>query len=341
MTPVLELRPAPLQRSGRSVQSIMWNVVLALLPASAFSVYVFGLPAALTLGVAVGSCLLAEWLVSRAQGTPSTLQDGSALITGLLYGLTLPPALPLWMTTLGGLLAIAVGKAAFGGLGKNCMNPALVGRAMLQALFPAAMTRFSPALVAGRFLEAPDTLLAAPLLRPTLDVVSGATPLSQFKFQGTLTEVEALSLGLTSGSAGETSALLIALGGAWLVARGMMNWRITVAVLGSVGLLSGALHAASPERFAPALFALTSGGLMLGAVFMATDMVGSPITHRGCVLYGTLIGTVVVAIRSFGALPEGVMYAILLGNACTPLIDRWVRPAVFGARRRRRVGHVH
>ncbi len=330
----LEIHTSPHIRSGAGVDVIMRNVVFALLPVAAFAIYLFGLAAALTLAVAVLSCVGTEHLLCRLAGAPSTVRDWSVTITGLLYGLTLPPALPLWMVACGGIIGVALAKFLFGGLGYNAFNPALVGRAFLQAAFPVAMTSWTPALGAGRFTELPASTLTMPFAAPVYDGFSGATPLSLFKFEQQLTPTGDLLLGLTSGSAGETCAALILAGGLYLAARRMLNWRIPAAILASVALLGGVLHTISPADYPPPGFMLFSGGLMLGAVFMATDMVASPITHLGCVVYGALIGVLVVVIRLWGGMPEGVMYAILLANAVSPHIDALVQPRVFGTGRR-------
>jgi electron transport complex protein RnfD len=328
--PTLEIRTSPHISSGHSVDTIMFNVVLALLPATAFAVVAFGASAALTLGVAIASCLACEELACRIGRRESTLGDWSVVITGLLFGLTLPPGLPLWMVAVGGVVAVGLGKALFGGLGMNPFNPALVGRAFLQAAFPAAMTSWTPAFAEGRFLSLPASTLTMPFTRPVYDALSGATPLARFKFEGLPTDPADLALGLVGGSTGETCGVLLLLGGAYLIARNMMNWRIPAGLLGSVTLLSGVLHAALPGVCPSPLFMLFSGGLMLGALFMATDMVASPMTAIGCWLYGALIGLLVVVIRVWGGMPEGVMYAILLGNAVSPHIDRWIQPRVYG-----------
>ena len=330
----LEIRTSPHVLSGYSVDSIMFNVVLALLPVTAFSVYAFGLAGLLTLLVALVSCVATEDLICRATGKPTTVGDWSVTITGLLYGLTLPPSLPLWMTAVGGVIAVAMGKAMFGGLGYNTFNPALVGRAVLQAAFPAAMTTWIPGFTSGRFASLPSSTLALPFSQPTVDAITTATPLALWKFSHEATPTRELVLGFTSGSAGETSSLLILLGGVYLVARNMMNWRIPASIIGAVVVLSGILHIVDPSQYASPGLMVFSGGLMLGAVFMASDMVGSPMTSFGCYLYGALIGLVTVVIRTWGGLPEGVMYAILLGNAVTPHLDRWTRHTVFGTKRK-------
>jgi len=328
----LEIRTSPHILSGYSVDTIMFNVVLALLPVTAFAVYAFGLAGLLTLSMALASCVLTEHLICRASGKPTTVRDWSVTITGLLYGLTLPPSLPLWMVAVGGVICVAMGKALFGGLGYNTFNPALVGRAVLQAAFPVAMTTWIPGFMAGRFSSFPASILTLPFTEPAVDAITSATPLALWKFGQEATATTDLALGVTSGSAGETSSVLILVGGIYLIARNMMNWRIPVSIFATVIVFSGALHLADPARYASPLFMLFSGGLMLGAMFMATDMVGSPMTSAGCYLYGALIAVVTVVIRTWGGLPEGVMYAILLGNAVTPHLDRWTRPTIYGAR---------
>ncbi len=330
----LEIRSSPHIGSGHSVESIMFNVVLALLPVCAFAVWEFGLAALLTLGVAAGSCVLTEHILCRRAGRDTTVGDWSAMITGLLYGLTLPPGMALWMTAAGGVIAIVVGKHLFGGLGSNPFNPALVGRAILQAAFPVAMTTW-PAMPEAKFTSLPSATLAFPFTQPTYDAVSGATPLSGWKFERVLAETGDLLLGTVSGSTGETCALLILLGGVYLAARKMMSWVIPVSILATVAVFSGILHQVNAERYAGPGFMLFSGGLMLGAVFMATDMVASPMTPKGCAAYGVLIGALVVVIRVWGGMPEGVMYAILLGNAASPHIDNLIRPRVYGTRPRK------
>ncbi|MDX1407371.1 MAG: RnfABCDGE type electron transport complex subunit D, partial [Saprospiraceae bacterium] len=286
--------------------------------------------ALMVLATSTATCVATEHVLCRWSRQQSTVSDWSAVITGLLLGLTLPPAFPLWMVFVGGVLAITLGKFLFGGLGYNAFNPALVGRAVLQAAFPVAITTWHPAFLADRFSEIPSSLLTVPLMEPAFDGVTGATPLAAFKFEQAATETTDLALGLISGSTGETCALLILLGGIYLALRGMMNWRIPVSILVTVFVFSGALYLADPGQYPDPVFMLFSGGLMLGAVFMASDMVASPITPLGVVIYGALIGIVVVVIRIWGGLPEGVMYAILLGNAISPHIDNAIQPRVYG-----------
>jgi len=327
---ILEIGSSPHITSGDSVDVIMRNVFLALLPVCAFSIYAFGAAAALVLATACVSCVATEHILCRLNRQPSTVGDWSVAITGLLYGLTLPPDLPLWMVAIGGIFAVAVGKFLFGGLGSNAFNPALVGRAFLQAAFPQAMTHWALPLGDARFAELPTSTLSLPFAQPAYDAVTAATPLAAMKFDGIQAVDRDLLFGLTSGSAGETCAILILVGGAYLVARNMMNWRIPVSIFASVAAITWLFNIYAPGVYPTPSFMLLSGGLMLGAVFMATDLVASPITNAGCWLYGLLIGVLVVVIRFWGGMPEGVMYAILLANAVSPHIDRLIRPRVFG-----------
>ena len=300
----LEIRTSPHILSGYSVDTIMFNVVLALLPVTAFAVYAFGLPGLLTLSMALASCVLTEHLICRATGKPTTVGDWSVTITGLLYGLTLPPSLPLWMVAVGGVICVAMGKAMFGGLGYNTFNPALVGRAVLQAAFPVAMTTWIPGFMAGRFSSLPSSTLTLPFTEPAIDGITSATPLALWKFSQEATAAGDLALGFTSGSAGETSSVLILLGGVYLIARNMMNWRIPVPPCSSATVIvfSGArsiLCLRFRARYASVLSScLFSGGLILGAMFMASDMVGSPVTSAlGCGLSTVLfIGFLVTVI---------------------------------------------
>lgn len=343
-TPEIRLRTSPHVHANRSVSLIMRHVVYALLPLCAFAVWNFGISAAALLVTATASCVLTERLFCGLAGRPSSVGDFSVVITGLLLGLTLPPGFPLWMTAVGGLVAVALGKMLFGGLGFNVFNPALVGRAFLQASFPVAITTYTPAMATGRFTEFIPSTLALPFMQPAsvtewmervrVDAFSGATPLMMQKFDRVTTEIIPLFLGQVSGSAGETPALLILLCGAYLAARKFLDWRIPVAMMLGAAITGGAFYLANPTLYPNPLFVLFSGGLMLGAVFMASDMVASPVTPRGVWIYGALMGLITVVIRFKGGLPEGVMYAILLGNAVSPVIDNVTQPRIYGARRK-------
>ncbi|MFP4540307.1 MAG: RnfABCDGE type electron transport complex subunit D [Opitutales bacterium] len=340
--PAAVLRTSPHLRQAHSVPVIMRNVVYALLPVCAYAVYQFGISVLALLITCTATCVLTEHVLCRMQGRPSTAKDWSAVITGLLLALTLPPGFPLWMAVVASFAGIGLGKLFFGGLGYNVMNPALVGRAFAQAAFTVPITTWVPHLIDGRFTEFIPSTLTPPFLQPVPirdwlaqtvpDGFSGATPLAAMKFDAISAAPMDLALGTTAGSAGETSALLILVCGLYLIARGMMNWRITASILLSAAAVSGAFYLIDPAAYPSPLFTLTSGGLMLGAVFMATDMVASPVTQRGVWIYGTLIGVVTVVIRLFGGLNEGVMYAILLGNACSPLIASYTQPRKYGAR---------
>ncbi len=328
---VLELRTTPHVSAGHSVDLIMRNVVWALIPAAAFGVYAFGLAGAVTLIAAVLSCVLTEHLFCKFSGRPTTVGDASAIITGLLYGMTLPPGLPVWMTVMGGIIAIGLGKSLFGGLGYNAFNPALVGRAVLQAAFPVAMTTWYPSMGPERFTSFASSTWTLPFAAPEyLDAVSSATPLAAWKFDHQLAQASDLMWGMTTGSTGETSAVLLLVGGVYLAARNMLNWRIPVTIFVTVGVLTQALYLIDSGAYPPPQFMLLSGGLMLGAVYMATDMVASPMTSLGVVLYGILVAALTVVIRLWGGMPEGVMYALLLGNAVAPHIDSLCHPKVYG-----------
>lgn len=330
----MELRTSPHLAVGVGVEQIMRNVVYALLPIVAMAVYLFGLSALLLVVTTLLSALLAEYAACRLGARENTLGDYSAAITGILLGLTLPPGFPLWMAAVGGVASIALGKTLFGGLGFNVFNPALVGRAFLQAAFPVAITTWSVPLAAHRFSEIIPSTLTLPFLKAAPDVASGATPLAAFKFEQQLTAGGDLLLGTVSGSAGETGAVLILLCGVYLAFRKMLDWRIPAGILATVFVLSAAFQWIDPAYPAP-LFMLNSGGLMLGAVFMATDMVTSPVTPLGVWLFALLVGSLTVVIRLWGGLPEGIMYAILVGNGLAPVLNLFTQPRVYGTRKPR------
>jgi Na+-translocating ferredoxin:NAD+ oxidoreductase subunit D len=342
-TTIIEVRTSPHLHAGRSVETIMRTVVYALLPICIYAVWLFGISALALIVTSTGACLLTEHIACRISGRRSSIGDFSAVITGLLLALTLPPGLPLWMAALGGLIAIAPGKLIFGGLGFNLFNPALVARAFLQAAFPVALTTYTPVLAQGRWWEfIPSTLVwpftkapavASWIASVRVDAFTGATPLMQQKFEHITSAIQPLFLGERAGSAGETSALLILLCGAYLIARNIMNWRIPAAMLASAFLVGAAFHLSDSVRYPDPVFVLFSGGLMLGAMFMATDPVGAPVTPAGVWIYGALIGLITVLIRFKGGLPEGVMYAILLANAVSPAIDNLTQPRTFGWRK--------
>ena len=333
----LDISSSPHIYKGRSTDNIMKNVVWALMPVVFFSVYSFGLNALLVIVTVTLACVFTEHFLCKFSKKETTINDFSAVITGLLLGLSLPPSFPLWMAFVGGVIAIALGKYIFGGLGYNVFNPALVARAVLQAAFPVAITTWHPAFLVNRFSEISGSIFTWPFMEPEYDAISGATPLSAFKFDGIRTSLSELAFGQISGSTGETCALLIALGGIYLIARNMMSWRIPVAVLVSAFILSGTLYLFNSELYPSPIFMLFSGGLMLGAVFMATDMVSSPMTPIGLWIYGGIIGILTIVIRIWGGLSEGVMYAILLANAISPHIDKIIKNRVYGTKRKMKV----
>jgi electron transport complex protein RnfD len=321
----------------------MRNVVWALMPIAAFAIYQFGISVLAliltTTAVAAGT----ELLFSRLSGRGNTLNDWSVIVTGVLLALTLPPGFPLWMAAVGAFVGVALGKSLFGGLGFNVMNPALVGRAFVQAAFPVAITTWTPALAPGRFTEFIPSTLAWPFMKPepvadwitavSADAFSGATPLALQKFEQVAAGTLDLFTGMVAGSAGETSAGLILICGLYLAFRRLLDWRIPVGVLAGAAITVLPFWLMDAQAYPSPVFVWLSGGLMLGAWFMASDMIASPVTHWGAFLYGVFIGVLTVVIRLFGGLTEGVMYAILLGNAASPLIAAVTRSRVFGERK--------
>lgn len=304
---------SPHAHSRDSVKRRMWNVVIALLPALAVGVWAFGATALLTIGVAVLACLLTEWVIATLiMHKPLTLSNGSALITGLLLAMNVPDILPWWMTAIGAVVAIGIGKMSFGGLGTNIWNPALVGRVFLLLSFPAAMTTWSTSVGSG-----------------LTDGTTGATILNTLKMnghhvEGSTVEWTNLLVGNMNGSLGEVGAIAILIGLLYLLITRTITWHIPVSMLASAALMAW-IGGANPG------LELLTGGMLLGAVFMATDYVTSPMTHKGQLIYGCLIGVVTMVIRLWGAYPEGVSFAILLGNSVTPLLNKYCRPRLFGA----------
>lgn len=305
--------PSPHLHSSRTTGHAMVHVLVALVPAVACALWFFGLPALEVLIVSVASCMFVEWAVTRFMlRRPSTLADGSAALTGVLLALNLPSSLPWWMVAAGRVMAIGIAKMAFGGLGCNIFNPALVGRVFLLISFPVAMTSWP--LAEGGF--------------PLADAATGPTLLSMFKEgYADYTDIpyKAMLVGDIGGSMGEVSAAALILGFVYLLAVKVIKAWIPLSIiagLAAVDLVAGF----------PVLPDILSGGLLLGAIFMATDYVTSPMTTRGMIVYGLLIGIVTASIRRWGAYPEGMSFAILLMNGCTPLIDRYIRPRRYSPR---------
>jgi len=329
--PQLLVQAAPFLRRGITTRGLMFEVlVLGLGPLVLAATYYFGVGAILVLTAATAGAVLTEWTFGSARPRGSSLPDGSAILTGVILGLCLPPGVTLWAAFLGGVVAIGLGKIVFGGLGQNLFNPALVGRAFLQAAFPVAITTWIEPTAAGEWLALPPGQLALPLMQGGVDAVSAATPLGLMKFEQVSTPLTSLALGGTAGSLGETCGLLIVVSGVFLAVRRVFDWRIPVAILTTVAALSAIIWAFDREGHPTPWFMLFSGGLLFGTVYMATDPVTSPITPRGAWIFGVGVGVLVVVIRMWGGLPEGVMYAILLMNAATPLIDRISQPRGFG-----------
>jgi len=288
----------------------MWMVGVALIPCTGAALLFFGWSQSRIVLVSILCSVGTEALIQKLRKQPVTLSDGSAVLTGWLLALTLPPDFSLVSTGIGSIVALGIGKHIFGGLGYNIFNPALVGRAFLQASFPAAMTTWkSPSFV---------------------DTVTTATPLGALKFDAGASALAPMFFGNTGGSLGETSALALLAGGVFLIVLGIVNWRIPLAMTIGVLVFGTLVWFMNTHSYPSPAYHLLGGGFLLGALFMATDWVTSPITNRGMWIFGLGISLIIVLIRVFGGLPEGVMYAILIMNAFVPLIDRFTRPKVFG-----------
>ena len=307
----LELTSSPHVHSRWSTKQAMWLVVLALIPSLISAVVFFGIYQLLIVLVSVGFCIGTEAAIKAIRKREITITDGSGIITGLLLALILPPNFSLSSTAIGAVVAIGIGKEVFGGLGYNIFNPALVGRAFLQAAFPVPMTSWTQPNYA-------------------VDSVTSATPLSAFKFDKILSDVSSMFFGNIGGSLGETSALAVIIGGVFLIAIGVVNWRVPAAMIVGIVAFGGIFWIIDPAMYPSPVFHLLSGGFLFGAFFMATDWVTSPLTAKGMWIFGLGISLVLVAIRLFGGLPEGVMYSILLMNAFVPHINRYTRPRIFG-----------
>lgn len=314
---------SPHVHSGDSVQSNMYGVIIALLPALLVSFYVFGLGALVVTLLSVVACVATEWSITKyLLKKESTIMDGSAALTGLLLALNLPSNLAWWIIVLGAVFAIGVIKLTFGGLGSNLFNPALGGRIFLLISFPAQMTTW-PAV--GQWTSYVDaTTTATPLSLMKQAIGGDATALSQ------LPDTMTLFLGNNAGSLGEVSALALLLGLCYMLWKRIITWHIPVSIIVTVLLFAGFMHWADPTKYASPMVHLFTGGLMLGAIFMATDYVTSPMTPKGQLIYGIAIGLLTVVIRQFGSYPEGMSFAIFVMNAFTPLINTYIKPKRFG-----------
>ena len=315
---ILNVSGSPHVHSDESTKKIMWRVNAALIPALLVAIAYFGLNALLISLISVAACVLFQWLIEKfIMKVPTTIGDGSAVVTGLLLAFNVP-ATPqmLWIVVIGALVAIGIGKMSFGGLGKNPFNPALVGRVFLLISFPVQMTTWPT--VGGLF----------PM---TLDVTTGATPLGILKEAGMAGMPQAwdLFLGHVGGSLGEVSALAILIGAIYLLCKKIITWHIPVAFIGTALVFSGILWLVNPEQYLDPLSTILAGGIMLGACFMATDMVTSPMAKSGQLIFGFGCGLLTLIIRNWGSYPEGVSFAILLMNSITPLLNRWCKPKRF------------
>ena len=316
--------------TSRTVSGIMWHVVIALVPALACALWVFGIGAAIVTVTAILACIITEYVITRFMlGQPPTIANGSAILTGLLLAFNLPSNLPAWIVVIGAVVAIGIGKMAFGGLGCNIFNPAITGRVFLLLSFPAQMTSWPlPGENAWRYLDATTGATTLGTLKAA-EASTGATTLGPTGSTDVIHDTIDLwqsAIGMTGGSLGEVGAIALVIGGLYLIATRVITWHIPVSILAAVALMSLCIGADVPLQ-------LLSGGLLLGAIFMATDYVTSPMTRTGMVIYGVCIGIITVVIRQWGSYPEGVSFAILIMNGFTPLINRYVKPRRFGERR--------
>ena len=310
---------SPHIRSEDSTRQIMLDVIIALIPALALAIFVFGARALVVTAVSVVGSVVFEWLYNKLLKKPCTIGNCSAIVTGMLLAYTLPVTAPLWMVLIGDLFAIVIVKSLFGGIGKNFMNPALGGRAFLMASYPVFMTTWC---------KVRTTL---PLFGTPADLVTGATPLAFMK-EGKLPDVSMAdaALGMIGGCLGEVSALALLVGGVWLVYRRVISLRIPLCFIGTVAVLTLIFPKGDAGAFNWMAYELLTGGLMLGAIFMATDYASSPVTPKGQIIYGIGCGLLTVLIRYFGSYPEGVSYAILIMNCCVFLIEKISQPVKFG-----------
>jgi len=326
---LLNVSGSPHVHTDNSVRKIMYGVIFAMMPALLVSIYFFGLDAVRVILLSVVMCLLVEYVIQKyVLKTEVTITDGSAMITGILLAFNVPSNLPWWIILIGAIVAIGIGKMSFGGLGKNVFNPALVGRVFLLISFPVQMTSWPvPKPLGGNALT---------------DAITGPTPLGIMK-EGlgagkTVQEimpqipdyVQQMMVGFQGGSLGEVSAIALIVGAFYMLIRKIITWHVPGAYLGSVVLFSGILWLVDPAHYVDPLFHLVTGGMMLGVFYMATDMVSSPMSAKGQLLFGAGAGILTILIRVFGAYPEGVSFAILIMNAFVPLIDRALKPKRFG-----------
>ena len=324
----LLISPSPHIHSGDSIERNMYGVLIALIPAFICSVLFFGISAIIVTLTSVVACLFFEYVIQKfILKRQPTIWDGSALITGVLLAFNVPSNLPVWIIIIGALVAIGISKMSFGGLGCNIFNPALVGRVFLLISFPVQMTTWPLAEgFHGSYVDAATGATPLSLLKAA--VKSGESVNTYLMDEGFVGYGNML-LGNMGGSLGEVAAFALLIGFAYMLIRKIITWHIPVTIFLTVFIFGGILNVCDPEQFVNPLFHLLSGGLMLGAIFMATDYVTSPMSHKGMIIYGVGIGILTVLIRQFGAYPEGMSFAILIMNAFTPLINRYCKPKRF------------
>lgn len=318
----LIISPSPHIHGGDSISKNMYGVLIALIPAFLVSLCFFGLGALIVTATSVASCVLFEYLIQRfLMKKEATLYDGSAILTGVLLAFNLPSNLPVWIILIGALAAIGIGKMSFGGLGNNIFNPALVGRVFLLISFPAQMTTWPVA----------DLSIICPMTYT--DAQTGATVLSLIN-EGVreLPSYSNMLLGCMGGSLGEVSAIALVLGLLFMLWKKIITWQIPVSILSTVFIFTGIMYLVNPLQYVNPFVHLLSGGLLLGAIFMATDYVTSPMSKNGMLVYGVGIGILTTVIRLFGSYPEGMSFAILIMNALTPLINSYIKPKHFGGK---------
>ncbi len=324
MSNLLTVSPSPHIHSEDSTRKIMYRVVYAMIPALLWSVFVFGLDALRVTLIAVAACLAFEYIIQKyLMKVQPSVSDGSALVTGILLAFNVPSNIPWWIIIIGALAAIGIAKLSFGGLGTNIFNPALVGRVFLLISFPVQMTSW-PVNRQG----AVDGVTAATPLGIIKEGINNGLPISEISEK--LPDTADMLVGNIGGSLGEISAILLIIGGIYMLYKKVITWHIPVAVIGSVALIAAVFWVVDPQNYINPVYHILSGGLMLGAIYMATDMVSSPMTHKGQLIFGVGIGVITICIRLFGAYPEGISFAILIMNAFTPLINNYVKPKRFG-----------
>uniref|UniRef100_UPI0032178BAD RnfABCDGE type electron transport complex subunit D n=1 Tax=uncultured Draconibacterium sp. TaxID=1573823 RepID=UPI0032178BAD len=325
MSNLLTVSPSPHVHSSDSTQKIMYRVVYAMIPAMAWGIFVFGIDALRVGLISIVSCLAVEYLIQKyLMKVKPTVTDGSALITGILLAFNVPSNLPWWIIVIGAIAAMGIGKLSFGGLGSNIFNPALVGRVFLLISFPVQMTSWP----VNKLAEVDGITTATPLGLIKEGMTNGI-PISQISGLPNMTD---MVLGINSGSLGEISALLLLLGGIYMLWKKVITWQIPVSIILTVAVVSGIFWLIDPEMYINPVYHILTGGLMLGAVFMATDMVTSPMSPKGQIIYGIGIGLITISIRMFGAYPEGISFAILIMNAATPLLNMYLKPKRFGGK---------